>query len=393
MLRCVASKNAESMSKRRIIAVGLLFIALVAGGVVFALRQPAEPVWQGRKLSEWMERHTPSSEAQPPYGSPGWHLADRAIKEIGTNGIPTLLRMVGATEGDLRARLRRLAKNQRFVYVSYRYAPDLNREAEYAFELLGTNAAAAVPGLTKIYQQARSSDSQMYAALSLGKIGKPAESAVPVLISNFTHTNDQVRFYAASAVGSIGGDPAIVVPALRSMLNDPYRATRWNALVGLTRFGRKASPAIPAILEMQKIVRDHDAELLQQVELALWRIAPEKTPKALLVEKDSPLARTNVATGDLTMEFEGRRAKGIKTGNPLPRSMQIWTNDPRGVVRLYRTTPEGEEILLGGYEVLGLPPKPEPVHAYILGVVAEGNIYACARDVNGNRLLDVRKVE
>jgi hypothetical protein len=248
-----------------------------------------------------------------------------------------------------------------------------------------------LPGLIKIYQQARSFDSQMYAALSLGNIGKPAEPALPVLISNFTHTNDQVRFYAVSAVGDVGGDPAIVVPALRAMLKDSYRSTRWNALAALTRFHRKAESAIPDILEMHK--REvNDAELLQQVELALWRIAPERTPKALIVEKDSPFARDNVAIADLIMEFEGRRGS-IKRGSALPRNLQIWTNDPRGVVRLYRTTADGEEIFLGGYEVLGLPPKPESVHAYITVVVAEGNIYACARDVNGNQLLDVKKVQ
>jgi hypothetical protein len=131
------------MSRRRAIVVGLLLVAFFAGAVLVAIRQPAEPVWQGRKLSDWMERHTPSSEANPPYGSPGWHLADKAIKEIGTNGIPTLLRMAAATENDLRARLRQLARKQRFVSVKYRHASELNREAEYAFELLGTNAAAA----------------------------------------------------------------------------------------------------------------------------------------------------------------------------------------------------------------------------------------------------------
>ena len=380
------------MSKRRAIGVGLLCVSLFAGAVLFALRQPSEPVWQGRTLSEWMEQHTPSSGANPPYGSPGWHVADKAIKEIGTNGIPTLLRMVAATEDDLRPRLRRLAKKQRFIPIKYRHASELNREAEYAFELLGTNAASAVPGLIRIYQQARSFDSQMYAALSLGHLGKTAESALPALISNFTHTNDQVRFYAASAVANIRANPHLVVPALRSMLKDSHRPTRWNALVGLASFHRKAEATIPDILVMHER-EQNDAELLQQVELALWRIAPEKTPKALLVEKDSPLARTNVASANLIMEFEGKRVAGIKTGNPLPRLMQIWTNDPRGTVRLYRTTQNGDEIFLGGYEVLGLPPKPEPVHAYIVAVVAEGNIYACARDVNENKLLDVRKVE
>jgi hypothetical protein len=48
---------------------------------------------------------------------------------------------------------------------------------------------------------------------------------------------------------------------------------------------------------------------------------------------------------------------------------------------------------MGGYEVLGLPGKSAPVHAYILAVVAGGNIYVCARDVKNEKLLDVQKVE
>ena len=184
----------ETMSRRRAIGKGLLLFAFAFGvvllAVFLALRQPTEPVWQGRKLSDWMERHTPSSSANPPYGSPGWHLADKAIKEIGTNGIPTLLRMMAATENDLSQKLRQIAKKQRFVHIPYRYSPDLNQEAEYAFELLGTNGAAAVTELIKIYGANRSPDSQMYAALSLGHIGPAARAALPALIENFRHTND-----------------------------------------------------------------------------------------------------------------------------------------------------------------------------------------------------------
>lgn len=375
--------------------MGGVVVAVVAAAVALGLRfGEREPEWKGKKLSVWMERHLPSSAANPPYGSPGWLEAQEAIKAIGTNGIPTLLRMIGATENDLGARVRRLARKQRFVNVQYRHAQGLNEEAEYAFELLGEQAAAAVPGLIEIYKGARSRDSQRCAALSLGHIGRPAGAALPVLIADFGHTNEQVRFYAVSAVGKIGGEPAVVVTALRSALNDSYRATRWNALVGLTQFGRKAQAAIPDILEMHRMETGRgDKELVEQVELALWRIAPEKTPKVLVVETNSPAAKGELCVADIFMELEGERRRMIKEGAALPTQMQIWTNDPRGVVRLYRKSKEGEEVFLGGYEVQGLPPKPETVRAYVLVVVAEGCIYTCARDVENDRLLDVRRVE
>jgi hypothetical protein len=40
----------------------------------------------------------PILRRRPPYGSPGWKKADQDIREIGTNGIPTLLKMIRARD-------------------------------------------------------------------------------------------------------------------------------------------------------------------------------------------------------------------------------------------------------------------------------------------------------
>lgn len=58
------------MSKRFAISgVGLLVVILAVG--LWQAQQMREPVYEGRKLSEWMEGHLPSSAANPPYGSEG----------------------------------------------------------------------------------------------------------------------------------------------------------------------------------------------------------------------------------------------------------------------------------------------------------------------------------
>ncbi|MGZ8921283.1 MAG: HEAT repeat domain-containing protein [Limisphaerales bacterium] len=104
---------------------------------------------------------------------------------------------------------------------------------------------------------------------------------MPVLISDFHHTNDQVRFYAVSAVMHIRGDPAVVVPTLQSALKDGKVETRWNAFVGLSMYGRQAEAAVPDLLECREsaiAIGNHD--LKEQVDVALWRIAPEKRAKA-----------------------------------------------------------------------------------------------------------------
>src|SRR5205809_3072192 len=82
------------MRKRRLYV--LLIAALALIGVLFAvLSGPREPEYQGRKLSEWVERYT----------NGGWRLVsadvfeeeepNNAIRHLGTNTIPHLLKWVG----------------------------------------------------------------------------------------------------------------------------------------------------------------------------------------------------------------------------------------------------------------------------------------------------------
>ena len=147
------------------------------GAGLWQVREAREPVHEGQKLSEWMERHLPSSAANPPYGSEGWKKAHEAIRNIGTNGIPTLLKMISATDNGFKRRFLKWASTQPRLHLRYRPAYQLNEEAEYAIEILGTNAVGAVPGLTKIYQDARSESSQRCTALALGHIGRGARTS------------------------------------------------------------------------------------------------------------------------------------------------------------------------------------------------------------------------
>src|SRR4051794_9979680 len=83
MQRCGVSTTAmqpgvfKLTAKRLYIAVGLLLLAIA----VFLAWQigPAEPVYEGKPLNRWLEGHTASSLANPPYpryGSAEWKKAD-----------------------------------------------------------------------------------------------------------------------------------------------------------------------------------------------------------------------------------------------------------------------------------------------------------------------------
>jgi hypothetical protein len=335
-----------------------------------------------------------SSAAKPPYNSPGWKKADEALRQIGTNGIPTLLAMLRAKDPPpLVLKWLESARRHPWTRFNYRYALSRNEEAEYAFQVLGASAASAVPELIKIYEKCISPSSQRCAALALGHIGRGAQTALPVLIRDFTHTNASVRFYAVSAVMYIGGEPAVVVPALMSALKDPSLEVRYNALVGLEMLGSAARPAVPEILKMLADPGMLGSSIIPQVEAALWRIAPEKVGKPLVVEEATPLINNGVTTAALKLTLSGQRKTLIPPGKSVPAVAQYWNSDPRPRLTLFRAANglDGEDHFLGEFEVLDLA-ESDNVNVSTLCVVADGRIVLCARDNHRDQFLTIRRI-
>lgn len=375
---------------------GGLVLAGMAGLLAWRTAGSREPAFAGRPLSSWLDHHVPSSAANPPYGSPGWDRADEAIRSIGTNAIPTLLKMIRARDRPpFVLKLMELARRLGFTRMKYRPAMWRHEEATYAFELLGTNAANAVPELIRIYEQNISASSHQAAAQSLGHIGPGARAALPALIRRFTHTNGVMRFQAVSAVMKIGGEPEVVVPALTRALQDPNGSVRWNAMVGLSGFGKLARPVVPEILKMLNdpgVLGNNS--LKQQVELALWRIAPEKVGKPLVVEDATPMIADGLTTQALKVAFREKREILIPSGRPVPACAQYWGSDPRPGLTLYRGagTSEDADHFLGHFEVLDIPASERP-NISTLCVIADGQIILCARDNHREMFLPIRRVE
>ena len=368
-------------------------LASVLAWLAWRASGPLEPVFKGRKLTSWLESHVPTSSANPPYNSPGWKQADEALRAIGSNAVPTLLEMIRAKDPPpWRLKLLLFAGRFRWTGVNYRYAWSRNEEAEYAFEVLGTNAVSAVPELIKLYEEDVLPSS--YAARALGHIGRGANPALPNLLRRFTHTNSNVRFCAVSAVMYIGGEPSVVVPALTSALQDPSVDVRWNALVGLSGFGTRARPAVPEILKMvddQAVVGS--SPVRTQVETALWRIAPEKVGKPLVVENATPIATNGITAQALKLVFYGKRQALIPEGRPVPIVAQYWSSDPRPKLTLYRGASGSEDTdhFLGEFEVLDLPAS-DSLNVSTLCVIADGQIVLCARDNRRDVFLGIRRV-
>jgi hypothetical protein len=306
------------------------------------------------------------------------------------------LKMIAARDPPrIMQKLLRYAESHRWTRIKYRYAMERNEEAEYAFRVLNTNAASAVPDLIRIYEANVSPSSQRCAALALQSIGREARAALPVLIRNFPHTNEQVRFYAVSAVGSIGGDPDIIFPALTSALKDSHVSTRWNALVGLERFGSRARPVVPDILAMSNDPVLGKGRITQAVQTALWRIAPEKVGKPFVVEEATPMITNGVTSEAVKFLFYGKRQTLVPEGMAVPGLRQFWNSDPRPKLTMYRgpnATTNGTEHFLGEFVVMDVEPVPN-VNISTLCIIADGKIILSARDNTRERFLEIRKIK
>ena len=228
------------------IVLAVVAVALVGVIVWQALSCEREPVYQGKRLSEWLKTYMTANLNQRIQAELEAH---EAVRRIGTNAIPTLLRMLRAKDSPLKVKLMDLAERHNIIKV-YITAEDWNSEAVSGFEVLGTNAQSAVPALTRIVDQNISPTSRYYAIQALSGIGPPAAEAVPSLLRCATDTDPEVRGVAIVALGYIHAEPDRVVPVLMNALHDPDSEVRESTLVALERFGPDAKLAVPALVEL-----------------------------------------------------------------------------------------------------------------------------------------------
>lgn len=381
------------MPKRTYFTASLLLMAIVC---LFIWRSDGgnEPMYNGRPVSSWLEGHVASSSVNPPYGSPGWREADAALRKIGTNAIPTLLRMIQAKDYPPPViKIWDWALNHHLTHRHYRYAFNQNMEALYAFQMLGKGAAAAVPELIRIYSKKVSWHSKNCAASALASIGSAARPALPMLLSDFSSTNKQERFDAVSAVMNIGGDTNIVLPALLSAAKDTDVDVRWNAIVGLSMYEERARVAVPMLLDaLHDTAKVGNTPITEAVETALWRIAPEYAGKPLVIAHDPPMANGTRTSCCIEFGSGGKRKTAIPADASIPAVGDFWNNDPRGTIAVYvRDASKNQEALLGEFELQNMPELAGSVS--LVCVVAEGKILLNARNNVTEKFLEIRKIK
>jgi len=256
------------MRKRRIY-LGLLLLAVaIAAMVVF--REPEPKCW-GKRLSQWVDE-------LPPYGH-ATTQAGNAVREIGTNSVPYLLKWI-AYDPPL---LKRIYYHVRRKLLK-RPEEDPNEvraeKALEAFYFLGPEGRAAIPRLCELVKDGggraecalaylgKDGYEALWATLAnsprglvgafdlvghiggteTGRMNEDALPAIPGLIRFLKHGDEKVAERAAKVLGELELASDVVVPALAECLQDSRWKVRWQAANSLGFLRADAKAAVPALI-------------------------------------------------------------------------------------------------------------------------------------------------
>jgi HEAT repeat protein len=277
------------------LAVLLVMLAGVIAWHVFRASREREPVYQGKRLSGWLEtlydeKKPIGDRAEQAIRRQNIRRVEQAIRQIGTNALPLLIEGLQAQDTKLKQLMMTWVQKQKLVHFNFKSANQRRIEAILGYQALGPLASAQVPSLSGILTNDPSPDVRRAVAQVLASIGPEARLAASALFHAAKDTNDAVRACAFFALGGIRPASQFTIPVLVAGLDDPYPETRWHAAMSLGRYGQEAKAAVPALLRTLATnnaagtERDAAAGALKQIrDAAAWalkQIDPEAAAKA-----------------------------------------------------------------------------------------------------------------
>ena len=264
-------------NKRRILLSITLLIAAVGFVSWLILSQPGEPVYHGKPLSYWCDQYA-ENYAPVPNMAPV-KQAEIAIRTIGTNGVPTLLRLLKAKDSKFKTKFIQFAQKQHVITVKWEPASLKNGQALVGFSILGPLGKSAVPALLEIYNEHRNGPWGQSDGIAeiFASMGPAAAEAVPQLSQDTANANLFIRFRAVRALRQIHARPGLAVPALTRALLDQDYGVRTDAALSLGEFGTDATSAVP---ELIKALGDPSSVVRDQAASALKKIDPEAAAQA-----------------------------------------------------------------------------------------------------------------
>lgn len=306
------------LSKPRKIIIAVLFcFSLTVVGITLTFRED-EPRYKGKPLSNWLARYREAVLSERPFAAAE---AEAAIKAIGTNAVPYLLKWLQYRESKeqrwkvdrLRALPAILTRNPLGEWLATDSKETRSLIAMFGFRPLRDEAAATIPELAQLATLTDREDDYtarraIYALASFGDSGVPTlvaaltnspslrrvliteflgderffgtnrSTRVPPLLKCLDDEDHFVAMAAATSLGKLAAEPDVVVPALQRASDKYGDMVRLNAIEALGRFGGKARSATPLLINALSSKMFGEAEAATN---ALRQVAPEVLTNAL----------------------------------------------------------------------------------------------------------------
>jgi hypothetical protein len=155
---------------------GGLLIVLLIGGTIWKLTVVPEPEFQKRSLSNWLDELSAfDSSRRYDSNTP----AVRAVRAIGTNGIPWLMHELQADTDTFRSTVNALLDKQSIVKRRFLDSNSRLARATLGFETLGPIAEPAIPDLLASVERFPG-----YIPTALAGIGEAAIPALQICLTN-----------------------------------------------------------------------------------------------------------------------------------------------------------------------------------------------------------------
>ena len=252
----------------------MLAAAMAAGVVLCWPRGPRDPVYDGKRLSQWMA-------VTNQWQGPGTltQEAVQAIKAIGTNAVPYLLSEFERGGPKWLERFKQGKFVSRTLGIRFETKWVRKNKAVYALAWLGPDAAPALPTLARYFDDPEIGPTAVALAHSTGAAGLPyllkalsstnsktvdqalfhlrdrEKDGKFAMIELMNHDNKQVRAIATLALMYRSSAVSSNMAALRRALSDPAPEVRRSALSVLRETSTDAKPAIP---ELMRLLNDPD---------------------------------------------------------------------------------------------------------------------------------------
>lgn len=185
------------MKSAHITMIAVAILVLVA--VTIYSVAPREPVYQGKSLSWWIEQYHGSFSTLGPMSPRAIEdesKARTAIKAIGTNAIPTLLKWMQTPESPLKEKINSLLARQRIITLQFQTAERKWSLAVNGFHVLENDGLPAIPALSPLLSSP--SELQRQLAFECMTDIDRKNTLFPIFLQCCQNSNADVRLLAES---------------------------------------------------------------------------------------------------------------------------------------------------------------------------------------------------